>query len=293
MEPSETGYLGGLGDAPEWYRARLAEAQTFAVRLPLVRVGVPASGARYQTEFDDLLDVGVLRATHKSPRSRAIEERLGATDALYLHAGRGHPAYGTCVFVLADVDGAEASPGGLGSLLCERGASVDDGEVHDGCLAPIAHCDEASQRRYYVETTWRGVWRAPAGCFIAGYFGDVARGGFSSYFHEGDDGRPHHPDPYGVFTNPKVTDWRAWTLEVRVAGDVDLHRALDEDRLLAWGMTDDLRRRADERLADGGSCRFFLRLRTRAAELKLGDDFQDGARVVRASDEFVRRWVEP
>ncbi len=237
-----------------------------------------------------MLGDGLLRVGHKSARSREIEKELSAPDALYFHAGRSHPDYGTLVFILdgsgdsATGEECEASVSGMGCLLCARGGSPTDTDSH-GCLAPVSHWHPDEQRRFYSETTWRDAWREQAASFLAEYYGQK---GLAGYFGVGEAARPEVADPAGVFCNPTITDWRMWTIEVRHRRDLDLKAALVAGRILAWAQHPDLRNLINTRLVSGSvDLPFYQRLCTELSDRELQYD-ADAETPTLAADLFCR-----
>ena len=231
------------------YDQALPRAVEFTVRLPLVRVVVPLGGPRKAVETDDALRDGKLLPSHKSVSSADGERRLGAADGVYFHAGRTHPVYGKVAFVfspLDEEDKAEVTPFGLGGLLCKA-----TGPDHDQrrCVAPVAHLPEADQADFVAASTWRSDWREQASKFLAAYFGSDLQ----AYFAEEAVGRPTQLDPAGVF-HPTTgsLDWRAWTFEVRIAAEIDLHSVLGNGRVMMWAMEDQLYNELTLRSAGAG-----------------------------------------
>jgi hypothetical protein len=237
MQPA----LAALGVMdPAWkdaYEGALPAATAFVARLPLVRVVVPHRGPRKGLETDDALRDGKLLPRHKSDRSADGERRLGAANGIYFHAGRTHPVYGKVAFVfstLAEEDRAEVTPFGLGGLLCD-GTGVDHEQRR--CVTPVAHLPDLEQAAFVAASTWRSQWRDQAPQFLAAYFGSE----LDAYFAAEDEGRPTRLDPAGVFDSTTGSrDWRAWTFEVRIAAEIDLHRVLDSGRVMMWAMEDQL-----------------------------------------------------
>jgi len=222
--------LGGGGPSPD--------AISLASKLPLVRVVVPPSDPRKGREVEDVLRTGIIRASHKSARSRDVERRLGAPDAIYFHAGRTHPEYGHVALVLAPLSDSaaaqEATPFGLGGLLCD---GVKDTHTQGGCISPIAHEPEATQAAFYADSNWSSDWRMSAAHFLDIYF----LGRLRDYFRDAATSKPSRPDPDKIYSDPANTDWRTWTMEVRVPkGDLDLNPLLDADRLLYWAIDEHL-----------------------------------------------------
>lgn len=287
-EARNLGALARLAVAkPEWFDSALPGARRVAEQIPLVRVAVSAS--REAAELRDVLRTGLLRASHKSARSREIEVRLGAQDFLYFHAGRTHPAYGKVVFALGDApDGrySEASPSGLGGLFCADGRSPDDASSHfDGsCLAPVSHRSDEDQRSFYEQSVWAPMWRSRLGDYLAAYYG---RRGLHRYFASEEGSRPDQDDPAGVFHNPSVKDWRAWTVEVRVAGDVDLNAMIDAGKLLWWGVSLQLRRDIEKRMAAGEEFPLYERLRMSVSDRELDATMRPTTSLLRMSDVRV------
>lgn len=283
-------------DPPPSMAMALPGASRLSQAMPLVRVAIPHPlRERHKLEWVDVLQHGRLRVEHKSGRSRSVEVNLGAPDSLYFHGGRAHPDYGTMVFILAglpETHECEASPSGLGTLSCTSGSALDDAVSH-GCLAPVSHWHPDDQRRYYRQSTWKGAWRPSAAKFLAGYFGAK---GVEAYFAHGEAGRPDRADPAGVFHNPSVCDWRAWTIEVRCMRDLDLYAALREGTLLAWGISSNLRRLAETRLVEhGDELPFYEALCANLPDRELrGGDGGDGDGLVMVSlaDAFSRRVME-
>jgi hypothetical protein len=223
----------------EWndaYEAALSDAVAFVAKLPLVRVVVP-EGPRKGMETDDTLRDGKLLPRHKSNNARDQERRLAAADGVYFHAGRTHPAYGKVALVLhplEEEEHAEVTPFGLGGLLCKP-EDREDHEQKRSCILPVSHREEAEQVAFVAASTWRSRWREQdqAPQFIAAYFGSD----LGAYFAADDTGRPGRLDPAGVFDSTAGSrDWRAWTFEVRIAAEIDLHRVLDSGRVMMWAM---------------------------------------------------------
>lgn len=282
--------IEALGSPPSIQPDLLTRARSSADKIPLVRVVVPSEGhPRHDEEWRDVLGRGLLRVAHKSTRSRDVEKELLAPDSLYFHAGRAHPDYGTLVLILEDSSAGvcEASASGLGSLLCARGSAMADTVAH-GCLAPVSHWDLGEQQRFYTQTTWQGAWREKAAHFLAGYYGQK---GLDGYFGEGEDARPNVADPSGVFHNPTITDWRAWTIEVRHTRDLDLNVALDQGRILGWALHPDLRNLIETRLKAGDPpLAFYHRLRTDLRDRELPYD-KDAETATLAADRFCRNRI--
>jgi hypothetical protein len=236
------------GMDPAWkdaYDAALPAATAFVAKLPLVRVVVPDT--RKARETDDALRDGRLLPGHKSRASADGERRLGAADGLYFHAGRTHPAYGKVALVLHPLDEedqAEVTPFGLGGLLCTNSGAQHDRER--SCVMPVAHFEESEQAAFVAASTWRRAWRDQAAQFLAAYFGSD----MDAYFAAEDLGRPTRLDPAGVF-HPATgsRDWRAWTFEVRITAEIDLHRVLDSGRVMMWAMEEHLYNEVAERAA--------------------------------------------
>lgn len=204
-----------------------------AKKLPLVRVVIPRTDPkRRREEISDVLIHGDLRRTHKSARSRDIERRLQLPESLYFHAGRPHEDYGDAIFIIEDTANGvevEATPFGLGQLLCEK---KTDMHTQGRCLAPISHEDDFKQRLFVQGSIWKADWRDRAAQYLALYFGSDP----SRYFMEGDKGKPKKHDPDCIYSNDDNKDWRSWSIEVRVLGDISLFDVLARKRLLFWAM---------------------------------------------------------
>lgn len=244
---------------PEWqaeFEAATPRARHFADVLPLVRVVVPAPGHhRRELELLDVFRRGTLRPSHKSPLAVQCERTLQREGALYFHGGRPHPDYGNAVIVLDGLpEGTpmEVTPFGLGGMLCTK--------THAGphtCVAPVAHDDEVEQVDFTARSTWLAdPWRARAAEYIGLYFGATPE----RYFFPGDQGRPKRPDPAGIFMDDRTSDWRAWTLEVRVLAEVNLFDALAEGRVIAWALDEATDAELQVRSIAGESWPFFDQL---------------------------------
>ena len=269
------------------YDQALPAAIEFVVRLPLVRVVVPLGGPRKALETRDALRDGKILPSHKSLFAAAGERRLGAADGVYFHAGRTHPIYGKVAFVfspLEEEDRSEVTPFGLGGLLCDKtGANHDERR----CVTPVAHLPEADQAGFVAASTWRSDWREQAPKFLAAYFGSK----LDAYFAPEAVGRPTQLDPAGVFDPTTGSlDWRAWTFEVRIAAEVDLHRVLDGGRLMMWAMEDQLYNELTLRSAGAGEPPWWfskLMMQKQARRISvLNASFED---VLQAVDAEVKR----
>ncbi len=288
-----------LGDPScSWREAALGQAQKMARAMPLVRVVVPSPDGgklevleRHEKQLVDVFRDGILRVDHESDGSREKEDKLGAARSLYFHAGRTHPIYGTAVFVLLEEHGQalEASPFGLGALLCEQGQTGDE-RVHDpGCLAPASHDDIDDQKRLYETNAWRDPWRVKFKTFLASYFGKAS---IDRYFAYDVAGRPDLAGPRAIYQNPRQKDWRAWTVEVRATETFDLNKALDDGRLLAWALS----RRCRMAIADGIENKrqtfpFFDRLNASKENKFLAGDTEDPRTLFTQVDFWVRELV--
>lgn len=210
--------------------AQLPRCTQIAARLPLVRVIVPEHD-RHLTEIHDFFADGLLLRSHKSTRSRNLEQQLGAGDGLYFHAGRSHPVYGLAILVLTEIsEPVEVTPFGLGGLCCPNNASSTL-HTDGGCVSPVAHRSEAEQRRFVQESTWRADWRAYLAAYIAYYYDSEP----SRYFADGESSRPARIDPDGIFADLSNRDWRIWTAEVRVQADLRFQDPAMQGTLLFWG----------------------------------------------------------
>jgi len=273
---------------PPWFPEQLPKAKKVAELLPLVRVAVPGAAPRREEELGDLLKLGLLKLTHKSPRARGKEERLQAPDSLYFHAGRTHPDYGDFVVALeGPLEKWEASPSGLGSLLCDQ-EPHDPTEVHEGCLAPVAHRPLEQQQYHYKNNNWTEDWCSKAGGFLATYFG---QNGLARYFAPGEEGRPDLDDPDQIFHNHNVKDWRAWTIEVRATTDVDLGTALDQRTLLWWGISQKLRREIERRTRDGEEFSFYERLCRETKHLQIEQMYGNPCEIFELADQQAKQRV--
>lgn len=217
---------------PDWkveYEAAFPQALSVAQRLPLVRVVLPSHTERRAEEALDVFSSGVLKRSHKSPRSTEIETRLAVPNSLYFHAGRPHPDYGSAILVLGHADGAvEATPFGLGALDCNGTSKAHS----DGaCLSPVAHWPIARQEEFVRSSRWSSNWRDHTAEFLALYFANDLH----QYFAPGSAGRPVRRDPEGICDEANK-DWRSWTIEVRLQEDLDLRGALEKGLLLYWAM---------------------------------------------------------
>lgn len=242
--------LGGMNAAErDAYDQALPAAIEFVAKLPLVRVVVPHYGLRNALETDDVLRDGKLLPSHKSARSADGEQQLGAADGIYFHAGRTHSVYGKVALVFSELEEenrAEVTHFGLGGLLCP-GTGADHDERR--CVSPVAHLPPPEQAEFVAASTWRSDWRQEAPQFAAAYFGSA----LDAYFAAEAEGRPERCDPAGVFDpTTGCLDWRAWTFEVRIAAEVDLHRALDSGRVMMWAMEEQLYNELILRAANAG-----------------------------------------
>jgi len=78
-----------------------------------------------------------------------------------------------------------------------------------------------------------------------------------------------------------------------MVGDLDLNEMLDEGRLLAWAMSQNLRRELERHLRLGGApMPFAARLRREAAHLEVTVDDEGAEVMVEAVDRFSRAHVE-
>jgi hypothetical protein len=249
VEPALAALKGMDAAWKDAYDQALPAAITFVAKLPLVRVVVPGAPVRKNQETDDVLRDGKILPSHKSTFAADGERRLGAADGVYFHAGRTHPAYGKVALVfrpLAEENRAEVTPFGLGALLCPG-----NGDIHDQrrCVVPVAHLSEPEQAAFVAASTWRSDWRDQAPHFVAAYFGSE----LDAYFATEAVGRPTRLDPAGVFDPTTGSlDWRAWTFEVRIAAEVDLHRVLDSGRVMMWAMEEQLYNELVLRTANAG-----------------------------------------
>jgi len=223
------------------YDGSLAEAQSFARRLPLVRVVVPDASTdpgnrerlqREARQIEDIFHHGRLKPEHESANAHAVAGRLGVGHSLYFHAGRTHPDYGKLALVFRELpgdDSADATPFGLGGLLC-----TSNGRWHDtgSCTSPVAHDPEPDQVDFVRESRWTSAWREQAGSFLAAYFGvELHR-----YFLPEAEGKPKREDPAGIHADPHARDWRSWTIEVRFTREIDLFEVLNRGALQAWAI---------------------------------------------------------
>jgi hypothetical protein len=149
----------------------------------------------------------------------------------------------------------------------------------------VSHLDEAEQAAFVAASTWRNGWRddqAPR--FVAAYFGSD----LDAYFAASDTGRPTRLDPAGMF-HPATgsRDWRAWTFEVRIAAEIDLHRVLDRRRVMMWAMDkqlyDDLIQRS---AGDGEPPWWFSRLVQAPVPRIIGRPIEE---VLEAVDAAVKK----
>ena len=231
MAPALDILLTGIGSTAAYKVAR-ERAASVASSIPLVRVVVPQS--RRSEELRDVFQSGRLSADHRSEFSAECENRLGVGSAVYFHAGRTHPDYGSAVFGLGDIAvAAEATPFGLGALFCRGNDKRHD---NGSCLSPIAHASDPDQAKFVKASIWAGEWRASMASYLAIYFD----GRLEDYFAPGVSGRPTVSDPDGIFLATQNRDWRSWTVEVRALGDIDLFAALERDEVLFWGLEDSL-----------------------------------------------------
>jgi hypothetical protein len=279
--------LGGMDAAwRDAYDKTLPAAVRFVAKLPLVRVVVPR-GPRKGMETDDTLRDGKLLPRHKSPVARKGEQRLGAADGVYFHAGRTHPVYGKVALVLYPLDEedkAEVTPFGLGGLLCDK----PEGLAHPRppeCVLPVSHIEESEQAAFVQSSTWRSPWRDPAGHFLAAYFGS----NLDAYFAAGDAGRPARLDPAGVY-HPMTGshDWRAWTFEVRIPAEIDLHRVLESGRVMMWAMEEHLYNEIAQRAADAEPPWWFSTLIEKQVR-RIGSPGASFVEVLQEVDAEVRR----
>jgi hypothetical protein len=271
---------------PAWkdaYENALPAAAALLAKLPLVRVVVPVGRKKMETE--DVLRDGKLLPTHKSPSAADKERRLAGTDSVYFHAGRTHPAYGKVALVFHPLDEearAEVTPFGLGGLLCDK----PEGNGHPQppeCVLPVSHLEESEQAAFVKDSTWTSSWRERAGHFLAAYFASD----LDAYFALADSGRPRRLDPAGVFHSKTGSrDWRAWTFEVRIAGEIDLHRVLDAGRVMMWAMDEELYDELTRPSAEGPPT-WFSKLQERVP--RMGSPGALFNEVLREVDEEVKR----
>jgi hypothetical protein len=281
---------------PTWqaeYRARLPAAQAFARKLPLVRVAVPdASGTpghaerelREATQIEDIFRLGRLKPGHESANAHAIAGKLGVGPSLYVHGGRTHPDYGGLALVFSGLPGdesADVTPFGLGGLLCPA-----SGPLHDQgkCTSPVAHDDEAEQRAFVAASRWISGWREPAGRFLAMYFGTA----LDRYFLPGADGKPERADPAGIHADPHTRDWRSWTFEVRLTGEIDLFDVLARGGLQAWAIDKELERRLDRETATTGASYPWWNELRRTSRLRVQANASGAAELFAQVDGEVR-----
>lgn len=214
------------------YEAARQNAEKLALRLPLVRVVLSRDPVRRVDEIADVFERGHLRTEHRGKGTRSIEAALGVGPFLYFHGGRTHPTYGDAVFVIADADGVEATPFGLGGLCCDGpGTSLHD---QRSCVSPIAHEEVGTQSDFVRASTWTTDWRANASDYLALYFATDLR----TYFSESSSSKPSISDPELVYDDSGNEDWRAWTIEIRARVDVNLFDHARAKRILWWGIPD-------------------------------------------------------
>jgi hypothetical protein len=229
------------------FTAQRALAVPVANRLPLVRVVVPRSAPRMTEELADVLRDGMLKKSHKSLASRQKEVQLGVPDSLYFHLGRTHPDYGQAVVVLTSTNSRiEATPFGIGGLLCDS-SSPDHNAGR--CISPVAHAPVSEQIDFVGRSTWRTDWRDRTADFLALFFAE----GFDRYFAPQETGRPRRADPEGIFLAPENRDWRAWTVEVRAAEDVNLQASVSQNSIIFWAIDEFLENYIDELVQDSGT----------------------------------------
>ncbi len=273
-----TAYEPALSGVPTPPPELLREACRLAQRLPLVRVVVPrpATHPRHNVEIEDVLDRGLARVEHRGGESRRTETELRATPGVYFHAGRTHPDYGDMALALAPFDcKAEATPFGLGGLACKADCPAIQ------CIRPVGHAANALQCAFVAASVWADDWRRHVALYLATYFSD-----FDRYFQN---------DPPALYPAvARSTDWRAWTVEVRVLGeDVDLAQALSRNQVLIWAMTDDLYKECTAK-PDNSRAWFDALLEATAngqaqrVEMRNADAIQ----LFRKVDEWVRAWCQ-
>ncbi len=225
--------LATIDDADrEAFQSALPRAGEVAKRTPLVRVVVPRHEDRAFIEAHEIFIDGLLRLNHKSAKSRRIEIELGAGDAVYFHAGCASPEYGRAVFALQHISqDVEVTPFGLGALIC-TGKSSDPLHKAGSCVSPVAHWSRANKVSFVRDSTWRDDWRDRFADYLACYFG----GQLDRYFSMQASGKPQVVDPERIFASRRNKDWRIWTLEVRVLGDVNLFDAVRAGTIVLWGV---------------------------------------------------------
>ncbi len=255
----------------EYEQAHTA-AQKFAGTVPLVRVVIPdptpVRPQREHEQIEDILRRGQLRPSHESDNSHAVAADLGVGRRLYLHAGRTHPDYGKMVFVFRrspQTVAVDATPFGLGGLCCSQ-----TGRWHmiGSCTAPVAHDPKEEQKAFVQASLWGADWRDQAAQFVAAYFG----ANLSDYFAPDDNGKPRRADPAEIYTDVGSRDWRSWTVEVRLDGEINLFEEVANGNLLCWSIDEHLEARLEEEISrTGAQFPFWERLVRDAAKLRIAN----------------------
>lgn len=172
---------------------------------------------------------------HESPGSRAKDKTIAGRSFAYFHAGRAHKDYGRAFIILSDFPSGskfEASPFGIGALACTRCRDECTQASPPRCLVPVSHFDPITeQQKFYKDGCWPGEeWRERAGHYLARYF----EGSSDRYFGCDSSARPVCDGPQGVFS--RQTDWRMWTIEVRLEKHLDLAEAFTQKLIVKVGI---------------------------------------------------------